>query len=115
MMTPEQKLRELWEAVGNCWHIHIDNDVLQYSYCSKCNALVWTTHHQRKVDVNPNPTLTLDCLFEIARKNDISRIDFQGDRVVIKDGHKEYTGHFQGSELGELALLDALYQAIKDK
>ena len=115
-MTLEQKLRKLWEAVdGNCWH-----EVIQSVECvgNLCSCGESTRFGE---ECTPNPTLTLDVLFEIAEKLLHKKVwfftrDGNGFNVTVLNNECSYshktTDDYQNPQL---ALLDALYQAIKDK
>ena len=108
-MTLEQKLRKLWEAVdGNCWH-----EVIQSVECvgNLCSCGESTRFGE---ECTPNPTLTLDVLFEIAKKLGYTDIRLSKRKVTYRC-HIYGTFITRSDSSRELALLDALYQTIKDK
>ena len=115
-MTPEQKFRELWETVeGNCWHEALEDTPQKCKLCG--NELdMYLTHIE-----DENPTLTLDVLFEIAKVMGYENIDFYSGRGSCtiypskgKLGDYKIIGSCQAwGDTPQLALLDALYQAMK--
>ena len=120
MTSHEQKFRELWEAVdGNCWHEWVEKPAMICGVLRQCiHCKEVAENHQPFLT---NPTLTLDVLFEIARK---LQIDIKLNTYLTEDVPIVVTVYnVEGERLGtslyqetpQLALLDALYQAMKDK
>jgi len=112
-MTPEQKFRKLWEAVeGNCWHEWVEKPAMICGVLRQCiHCKEVAENHQPFLT---NPTLTLDVLFEIAKKLGYTDIRLSKRKVTYRC-HIYGTFITRSDSSRELALLDALYQAIKDK
>lgn len=126
-MTPNEKIRAVVEAAGECWHEagEIEGDSITMPmtlHCAKCGELMCMEGSCRNHTQNPSPT-DLNELFRLAEKLEYSvRLETTfpdyGEivyKVSIRKFCKKVWLMYGQFPTPAEALLDALYQAVKEE